>query len=84
MLYEVITNIVGCISKSMINQASEELIEGGKYLQAFDNTFKPENVKHRNQYNFELILNALVSFKNRITSYNVCYTKLLRIGTAIR
>lgn len=56
-------NVVGCISKSMINQESEELIEGGKYLQAFDNTFKPENIKLRNQYNFELILNALVSFK---------------------
>jgi hypothetical protein len=56
-------NIVGCISKSMINQASEELIEGGKYLQAFDNTFKPENVKLRNQYNFDLIVNALISFK---------------------
>ncbi len=56
-------NVVGCISKSMINQASEELIEGGKYLQAFDNTFKPEKVKHRNQYNFDLILKALISFK---------------------
>lgn len=56
-------SVVGCISKSMIIQASEELIEGGKYLQAFDNTFKPENVKQRNQYNFELILNALFSFK---------------------
>lgn len=55
-------NIVGCISKSMINQASEELIEGGKYLQAFDNTFKPENIKLRNQYSFDLILNALVTF----------------------
>ncbi len=56
-------NVVGCISKSMINQASEELIEGGKYLQAFDNTFNPENIKLRNQYNFDLILNALISFK---------------------
>jgi hypothetical protein len=56
-------NTVGCISKSMINQASEELIEGGKYLQAYDNTFKPENIKLRNQYNFDLILNALISFK---------------------
>jgi hypothetical protein len=56
-------NITGCISKSMINQTSEELIEGGKYLQAFDNTFNPENVKLRNQYNFELIVNALISFQ---------------------
>jgi hypothetical protein len=56
-------NIVGCISKSMINQASEELIEGGKYLQAFDNTFMPENVKERDRYTFQLISEALVSFK---------------------
>lgn len=56
-------NTVGCISKSMINQTSEELIEGGKYLQAFDNTFKPENIKERNQYTFDLIVNALISFK---------------------
>lgn len=55
--------VVGCISKSMINQASEELIEGGKYLQAFDNTFKPENIKLRNQYTFQLIVGALVLFK---------------------
>lgn len=55
--------VVGCISKSMIKQESEELIEGGKYLQAFDNTFNPENIKLRNQYNFELIMKALLSFK---------------------
>jgi hypothetical protein len=56
-------NVVGCISKSMINQASEELVEGGKYLQAFDNTFNPENVKQRNQYTFELIVGALNLFQ---------------------
>lgn len=55
--------IVGCISKSMINQESEELVEGGKYLQAFDNTFNPEDIKSRNQYSFELILSALAAFK---------------------
>lgn len=54
--------VVGCISKSMI-KTSEELIEGGKYLQAFDNTFKPEDTKLRNQYTFELILNTLFAFK---------------------
>jgi|SRR5690554_774135 len=53
--------IIGCISKSMIND-SEELIEGGKYLQAFDNTFTPEDVKSRHKYNFELIINALTAF----------------------
>ncbi len=56
-------NIVGCISKSMINQASEELIEGGKYLHSFDSTFKPENIRERDGYTFQLISNALYSFK---------------------
>lgn len=55
--------VVGCISKSMINQESEELIEGGKYLQAYDFNFKPENIKDRNRYSFQLISDALVSFK---------------------
>ena len=58
-------NIVGCISKSMISQTSEELVEGGKYLQAFDNTFNPENVKQRNQYSFELIVSALNTFQKQ-------------------
>ena len=58
--------VVGCISKSMINQASEELVEGGKYLQAFDNTFNPKNVKQRNQYTFELIVGALNLFQKEI------------------
>lgn len=53
---------VGCISKSMIDQDSEELIEGGKYLQAFDNTFNPDDIKLRYQYTFDLILNALTKF----------------------
>lgn len=55
--------VVGCISKSMINQESEELIEGGKYLQAFDTNFKPENIKERDRYTFQLIYSALFSFK---------------------
>ncbi len=54
--------IIGCISKSMINQATEELIEGGKYLQAFDSSFNPSNTKARNKYTFRLIVDALVTF----------------------
>jgi len=52
----------GCISKSMIDPAREELVEGGKYLQAFDSTFDPENRKLRHQYDFQLILGALQYF----------------------
>jgi len=55
--------VVGCISKSMINQASDELIEGGKYLQAFDSTFNPEDIKLRYKYDFDLIKRALDAFE---------------------
>jgi hypothetical protein len=47
----------------MINQAFEELIEGGKYLQAFDSSFKPEDKSLHYKYDFDLIKNALTSFK---------------------
>lgn len=57
--------IVGCISKSMINPESEELVEGGKYLQAFDTTFDPANIKLRSQYNFNLIMKALEAFNKQ-------------------
>lgn len=53
--------VVGCICKSMIREG-EELVEGGKYLQAYDNTFKPEDIKQRHQYTLNLILDALYSF----------------------
>jgi hypothetical protein len=56
-------NLIGCISKSMINQESQELIEGGKYLQAFDTTFNPEDKKKRDEYTFQLIYGALFAFK---------------------
>lgn len=55
-------NVIGCISKNMINVESEELVEGGKYLQAFDNTFNPEDTKLRKNYDFDLILKSLIAF----------------------
>ena len=55
-------NIIGCISKSMIKSESEELVEGGKYLHAFDNTFNPLDTKLRKNYDFDLILESLLSF----------------------
>lgn len=57
--------VVGCISKSMIDPDAEELIEGGKYLQAYDNSFNPKNVKERNYYSFKLILDSLNHFNKQ-------------------
>jgi hypothetical protein len=59
-------NVIGCISKNMINVESEELIEGGKYLHAFDNTFNPEDTKLRKNYDFDLILKSLIAFGKEI------------------
>ncbi|MES2701750.1 MAG: hypothetical protein V4649_03880 [Bacteroidota bacterium] len=53
----------GCICASMINSDKEELIEGIKYLQAFDNSFDPEKTEQRNRYTFQLIDHALSQFK---------------------
>ncbi len=51
----------GCISKSMIDPDKEELVEGGRYIQAFDNTFDPEDRTLRKQYTFELIIGSLAA-----------------------
>jgi hypothetical protein len=55
-------DIMGCISQSMIESDEQELNEGGKYLQAYDNTFEPDDKKTRNQYSFQLIQNAFEAF----------------------
>lgn len=52
-------NEVGCISKSMIDPDKEELVEGGRYIHAFDNTFNPDDRKLRYQYTFDLIISSL-------------------------
>jgi hypothetical protein len=54
--------IMGCICQSMINPDKEELIEGIKYLQAYDPSFNPENTKQRYLYTFRLIEEALELF----------------------
>lgn len=53
---------VGCFSKTMFKPGLEELIEGGKYLQAFDNTFDPSNRQLRKMYSFQLIESTLNFF----------------------
>lgn len=55
-------SVVGCLSKSMIDQSKEELIEGGKYLTAYDNAFQPTEYASRKMYDFQLIATALGSF----------------------
>jgi hypothetical protein len=57
---------MGCICQSMINPDKEELIEGIKYLQAYDPTFNPENTKQRYLYTFQLIEQALALFSLEI------------------
>lgn len=52
----------GCLSKSMIDPANEELVEGGKYIKSFDNTFNPDDKKLRSKYDFDLIIGTLEYF----------------------
>ena len=52
----------GCLSKSMIVQGKEELVEGGKFIQGFDNTFNPDDRALRHQYDFDLVMGALDAF----------------------
>lgn len=79
-------NEVGCISKSMIS-ANEELVEGGRYIQALDSTFNPEDVKLRHQYTFELITASLafVGLKSTIqillTCWYLIHSLVIAIGT---
>ena len=53
---------MGCLSENMIKADGEELIEGGKYLQAYENKFTPDVRETRDLYSFQLIEKALKSF----------------------
>ena len=55
-------DLVGCISKSMLINEKEGLVEGGRLIQSFDNTFNPDDRKLRSQYNFDLITNTFAAF----------------------
>jgi hypothetical protein len=56
-------DIMGCICASMIDPDKEELIEGLRYLQAYDNTFTPEKTSLRKLYSFQLIEKTLAQFR---------------------
>jgi hypothetical protein len=59
----VFENEIGCVSLSMIDSDEEELIEGGKYLQAHYPEFSPDDKKLRHQYTFQLIEETFVAYK---------------------
>lgn len=48
-------DVIGCISKTMIETDGYELNEGGKYLQAYDNEFQPDDKQTRSRYSFQLV-----------------------------
>ena len=54
---------VGCICESMIKSENEELIEGGKYLQARENNFTPEIKDARKLHSFQLIEKTFSDFE---------------------
>ena len=70
MLYEVITH------KSDVGLTFESLAKKKEILMDFYRNIKAENV-------LTTILGG-ETFDDRITSYNVCYTKLLRIHSFLK
>jgi 3-methyladenine DNA glycosylase AlkC len=48
----------GCISKSMITNEEEELIEGVSILTAYDNTYAPEDKNTYDKYTFSFVKEA--------------------------
>jgi len=57
-------NIMGCISESMIDNESQELVEGIKYIQSFSPEYNPVKKEHKTYYTFSMIENALNQSKN--------------------
>lgn len=59
---------LGCISKSMINNSINQLIEGKSYLTSFDENYNSEIDKKK--YTFQLINNSLIKvhFENYINN----------------
>jgi hypothetical protein len=57
---------IGCLSKNMIDK-DEELIEGGKYLKAFDPTFIAEKENPKSKYTYQLIQKAILSYFEQTT-----------------
>lgn len=55
-------DIMGCLCETMIDPDKEDLIEGLRYLQAYDDTFDPANTALRKQYTFQLIEKSLQFF----------------------
>ena len=56
-------DIMGCLCETMIDPDKEDLIEGLRYLQAYDDTFDPANTALRKQYTFQLVEKSLKFFE---------------------
>ena len=54
---------IGCLSRSMIELDKEQLLEGGKYLTAMSNTFRPEQRGNQKLYTMQLINTAFAFYK---------------------
>jgi hypothetical protein len=56
-------DIMGCLCETMIDPDKEDLIEGLRYLQAYDDAFDPAKTALRKKYTFQLIETSLQFFK---------------------
>ena len=67
MLYEVITHAEGDATGKVVTRFMLQRVSAKKNIQAFENTTVVDLLVKNNK-----------CYGARITSYNVCYTKLLR------
>ncbi len=64
---------IGCLSKSMIDYAENNLSEGIEYLRGYDSKYNPET--DENRYTFEFIQQALASFM--LSNYKEHFVKMM-------
>lgn len=63
----ILNGEMGCLCRTMIDSETEELVEGGKYLQACENRFNPKIKDWKKMYTFQLIEKAFETFQ--LTEY---------------
>lgn len=67
--FAILNGRAGCISKNMVKDKYESLVEGDSILTAYDHTYDPNNKGTYNKYTFHFVMEAL---KN---SHLECFAK---------
>jgi len=71
----------GCISKNMVSEYNESLIEGDSILMAYDPTYDPKEKSSYNRYTFSFVLEALKAAN--LDQYSKDFVKILIFDSII-